>query len=497
LLLSGPGGEGKSGIWITPVIGGIVRQLRDDVSEADITPDGTLLAFRSRGQIWLMGVTGGEEPRLFAAPEKGYSFEKLRWSRDGQWMAYLKKRMGTEDDVAIETRSRTGGPPTLVVSGPRLENLDWAPDARIIYQTTEPYPDEASSNLWEIRTDPRTGRAEGGPRRITNWAGVSFHDFNVAADGKRIAFAKTRWSSDVYVGEVKGKGRRLDAVRRLTLDDRLDWPGAWTRDSKAILFYSDRNGNFDIFRQGVNDRTAAPVVTGPDEERAPQLSPDGSWVLYLAWSRKAGMFPQAGRLMRVPVNGGPSEPVFEFKGYPGSAQGEGRAVSKGQPDFRCASGRAGLCVLREADKEIVFSAFDPIHGRKGELARAPMNQPPDAWYGGWDLSPDGSRVASLVDSFRCRVRIVSLGGGTPRDVAVNGWSECDSLAWSADAQGLFISSWSVRGSSLLHVDLNGEAQLLRKAVKWFERPLPSPDGRHLAFGEMTPESNAWIIEDSR
>jgi Tol biopolymer transport system component len=497
-LISGPAGEDRSGIWIIPVIGGALRQLRTEVTEADIAPDGTLVAFLSHRRIWLMPAAGGEEPRLFAAPETGYSFEKLRWSRDGRWLAYLKRRAGATAEAAIEARGRDGHP-VVVFSAPRLENLDWGAEGRIIYQVTEPYPDEASSNLWEVTTDSATGRALGEPRRITDWAGVTIHGngFNVSADGKRIAFVRTRWSSDVYVGELKADGQRLEAVRRLTLDDRLDWPAAWTPDSRAILFYSDRNGNFDIFQQGLDTRTAVPIVIGPDEERGPQFSSHGSWILYLTWPRKPGAPPETGRLMRLPTGGGPAERVLEFKGYPGSAQGEGRTISKGEPDFRCASGRPGSCVLREADQEqIVFTTFDPTQGRKADGRRTSMTRGPEAVPSAWDLSPDGSQVASIVDARGCRIRILPLAGGASHDVVVHGWSRCDTLAWAADGRSLFASSFSVKGSSLLHVELGGEARLLRKATKWFERPLPSPDGRSMAFGEMTPESNAWILEDS-
>jgi hypothetical protein len=47
------------------------------------------------------------------------------------------------------------------------------------------------------------------------------------------------------------------------------------------------------------------------------------------------------------------------------------------------------------------------------------------------------------------------------------------------------------------VTLDGEAQLLHKANWWMERLVPSPDGRYLAFGMVTIESNAWMIENLR
>jgi hypothetical protein len=49
--------------------------------------------------------------------------------------------------------------------------------------------------------------------------------------------------------------------------------------------------------------------------------------------------------------------------------------------------------------------------------------------------------------------------------------------------------------ALLHVDLHGEAHVLHEdRTGFFSSVRPSPDGRHLAFGKATVESNAWMIE---
>ena len=53
------------------------------------------------------------------------------------------------------------------------------------------------------------------------------------------------------------------------------------------------------------------------------------------------------------------------------------------------------------------------------------------------------------------------------------------------------------GDSLLRVSLNGEAQVLRKAGTWIERPVASPDGHYLPRGEVSLNSNAWMIENFR
>jgi len=442
----------------------------------------------------------GEEPRRLAVSEQEslfYLFTGLRWAPDGRRIAYLKLRPDSVE-FAIETRDLDGGPATVIVSDPRIRDFCWAPDGRIIYGLWESL-NEASSNLWEVRIDPQTGRASGEPRRMTNWAGFLLYHLHISADGKRLTFVKRRNQSDVYLGELEANGTRLKDPRRFTQDDRIDWPGGWTRDSKAILFFSDRFGDLDIFKQGVKDRAPEGIVVGLDDKRAPQLSPDGSWILYLAWPKmESHAPPKTGRLMRVRVAGGSPEFVLEARGYPGPAHvpRDNHLTIRGQPAFRCPSLPTAPCVLSELDqKQIVFSAFDPVQGKKGEITRVDINPGNNTF---WDLSPDGSRIAfGETDEYIGRLRILKLRGGAAREVTVKGWTNLDSVAWSAGGDYLFVTKWLSQGGSLLRVDLTGAAQPLRKAIMHIERPIPSPDGRYLAFGEVSSESNAWMIENLR
>ncbi len=70
------------------------------------------------------------------------------------------------------------------------------------------------------------------------------------------------------------------------------------------------------------------------------------------------------------------------------------------------------------------------------------------------------------------------------------------LAWSPDGSGFYIAAISVRGTALLHVDLQGEAHVLYEdqAGGGLNSVTPSPDGRHLAFRRGVSESNIWMIE---
>jgi hypothetical protein len=396
-----------------------------------------------------------------------------------------------------------------------LQFFCWARNGRIYYSRREAAANDQSSNIWELRTDVSSGKPLGRPRRITNWLGYTFDGVpTISVDGNRLAFSRGQWSSDVWWGALDQNGARLTDVRRLTLDERYDWPGGWTRDGEAVLFYSNRNSKYELFRQGLHEPAAEPINAGSDETRAPQVSPDGAWVLYLSWPRLStkgaleyvepeGQPPnqrnagRTGRLMRLPVSGGPSETVFEVTGHPGRPIVESPSVSAGLPAFRCPRLPAAPCVLAERQgNEAVFTAFDPVHGRTGEVARVDL-APADSIY--WDLSPDGSTLVAgkAGNQGAARMRLLPLRGAGGHEITLKGFSRCDSVAWSADGKTLFAAAHSVMGGSLLHVTASGDSQVLRTSSKWVDRPIPSPDGRHLLFADSNAPNNLWVLENFR
>ena len=156
-------------------------------------------------------------------------------------------------------------------------------------------------------------------------------------------------------------------------------PAAWTADSKAVLFTSDRNGKMGIFKQGLEQDAAETVVSGSEAAYTPRLSPDGSWVLYTIAPTEAG-YSAPQRLMRVPVNGGPPELLLKAPIY---------------DTHRCSTSPATLCAIAELSqdhKELVFTALDPIKGKVREIARFGIDSNMAYSYT-WSLSPDGTRIA--------------------------------------------------------------------------------------------------------
>lgn len=452
-------------------------------------------------QIWLADADGGNA-RVFARPLAGDHLSEPVWSPDGRRVAYLRRHPlpgGGQQDI-VESKPVEGGEATELLSDQRLQSIGfeksfaWARDGRLIYPLLENGRGD-SVNLWAIRTDPRTYSAVGSSYRLTNWVGFSFLDFTLNEEGDRLAVMRRSDQSDVYLAELQSHETALGTPWRLTLDDRIDWPGDWTRDSRSLLFWSDRNGQFDIFKQSPTDRQPQRLITDDSEKRAPQLSPDGTSIIYLSWPVSSGdQMPTQGLLKRAPVESGTPQTIMAVRGYPGTARLPRAPYEKlrsiGQPDFRCARRVDRPCVLAEDEgaSEILFTAFD-LHGQRREVARLPLNSSTASW----DLSPDGSQIAA-TEYGTSVVRIVDVASGTARELIVPGQQHFESLAWTADGQGMWAACHNTTGTVLLRITLTGESRQMYTSSMWLERPTPSPDGRYLAYGLKTIESNVWLLE---
>ena len=482
--------------WVVSAIGAPPRKLRDDADPWSVSPDGKLIAFgtgtafaRNR-EIWLMGAQG-EEPRRLVSGSEDDGFFWTAWSPDVQRIAYKRFHRTPERlECSIESRDLKGGQPILILSDPTLCDTNtkflWYPDGRLIYTMYE--PDQQGHNLSEIRVDMRTGKAVSKPRRLTNWVGVAAWGLSGTQDGKRLVVTKAIPEADVYVGDLEANGRRLKDVRRLTLNENNDYPGQWTPDSKAVLFVSDRNGTWGIFKQALDQAEAQPVVTGPDYKGHPLVGPDGSWILYFSSATSEVTATTPVRIMRVPTSGGAPQLVLEGRGINGPA---------------CAQSPATNCVFSEETPDatqLIFSGFDPAHGRGRELTRINLRRP-NAGYA-WDLSRDGSRLAFAQYDFReGRIEILPLAGGEAHEVYVKGRSGLYTLNWAADGKGLLVGvvNATVSGSTLLYVDLEGRAEVLWQqtgAGLFGTQGVASPDGRHLALlGYGLADYNVWMLEN--
>ena len=494
---------GSSSIWIVSLFGRAPRRVRDDATAWSVSSDGSQIAFTAipslfgSREVWLMTKEGEQAQKLFAATEENSGFARVAWSPDGKRVGYIKFRelsdkfeFSTRHAIpirrrSVETRDLTGGPPTVLLTNPRLHDFYWLPDGRVVYSMGEGRLTALDdSNLWEVRVNAATGAPVGPPRRLTNWAGSNLDHLSATSDGKRLVFQKWSVHFNVHVGELQEGNTRLTPPKKLTFSEALTFPSAWTSDSKAVIFSSDRNGHWGLYKQELNRDSTETLVTA-DDNVSGRTSPDGKWVLYFTLPSENVSSPDSGtpvplRLMRMPVTGGPSELVLTARLF---------------DTPRCARSPSTLCVFAEQApdrKQLVFTAFDPVRGKGQELARFATD--PNADYN-WSVSPDGTRIGILKIRGN-HIYVLPLDGSAVRDLTVAGWNGLNTFDWSVDGRGFFTSNTTGLGATLLFVDLNGKPHpLLQQKSSSLTWGVPSPDGRHLAVLRQEFSGNMWMIEN--
>src|ERR1035438_3263073 len=456
--------SGHYDIWAIATVGQSRPLLiHRDGSWPAISPDGQSIVFQNgdrqrRGADLWVGGMHGESPRKLAGAESGEMVLSPIWSPDGRWIAYLRGRedpmLGgqVERAAAVEIRPAGGGPAHRVVPGASLPAstslycmhgrgcLGWSQDGRLFFPASDRSGTELSEfgySLWGVPVAVRNGEPAGQPVRVAQWADFYPNCLTLAADGKRLAFLKSRIQLDVYVGDLGDDGSSLGPTRRLTLDNRGlgSTPDSWTRDSRAMFFTSDRNGKEEVFRQGPNESLARPVVELPGyQSRNALLSADGSWFLYSDRVPSAsGPDSSPQRLMRLPVAGGLPERVLDL---PAAASFE----------YRCPL-RTGSCVLSlQQGREMLFYTLDPVRGKGRLLGKT------DRWNQrfAWDVSPDSSRLA-VMGSHR---QILMLADGVWHEIPIEAHWGPEYIAWTADGQGFFVTSSSTL--DLLHITITGK-----------------------------------------
>jgi hypothetical protein len=237
-------------------------------------------------------------------------------------------------------------------------------------------------------------------------------------------------------------------------------------DSKAFLLVSNRNGNRDIFKQSLGERTAQPVLTSPEDEVNPTLTPDGQWILYFTSgtgqreSSANPVFFEAGTSFRRAVAG--------------CAQRE--RVRKRQ---MCTPSVQLVCRGSAGSRSTDFLGFRPNSGKGPRACRIELSAPSSSQYD-WDLSPDGSQIVGIVEGTN-RLWVLPLSGGGPKqEVVVKGWSRLTSPHWSADAHGWYVPSMSP--PSLLYVIRKVKPVFCRElqtGIPLSRRPLSGLSCKHL------------------
>jgi len=473
--LSCPPGASWS-TWVGSALGGAPHKIREDSVAESISPDGSSIAFTAElgkpggKAIWLMDSAGAHVRKFYQADQNSW-MRYVRWSPDGQRLAYVHIHETPGINWTLESRDLNGGAPVVILSNANAIQHDyvWLPDGTVIYGMDE--PGRNGCNYWKLKVDGRNGKPEGQPHKLTNWAGFCIDSTSVTADGKRLVFTEAVEQRAIYFAKLHDAGTRINTPKPFSLIEGQNWPVGWTNDSESLLFVSRIDGVSNVYKQTLDSETAVQVLSGTGESWDATISPDGNWVLYIGIPATQD---QAGReVVRVPLAGGPAQRVIS---------GKLRSLS-------CARLPSTLCIVAEDTSDPtqwILSSLDPMSGRTHELFR--VDAPNVA------LSPDGTRISLLNEGKS--IRILSLTDKGIRQFALKDWNGLDNLTWTNDGMGVYVSSANREAAVLLYSDLHGNAHVVwEQRGSLSIRGVPSPDGRHLALESWSLNSNAWMMEN--
>jgi Tol biopolymer transport system component/DNA-binding winged helix-turn-helix (wHTH) protein len=467
-------------LWKISIAGGTPHKLADEGWFPSVSPSGDQIAFvapqnATTQEIWLVQGDGDNRRRLVTADSMHW-IGPIAWSPDGKRLAYVRS-MGTEytgespaRESQVEIYELADGRTSTILSRPGIGAIAWAHDGRLIYATYE--PNHTDSNLWWFRPGIQTP-APATPTRLTNAPG-HVSGISITSDGKQLAVIRDYLQADIFIADIGPGPAPLGASRRLTLDERDDFPYSWTPDSRAVLFVSNRDGISHIYKQGLDQTQAELLVGGKHDLILPRLSPDGLSILYEDQNDH--------RLMRVALSGGPPQLLL-------------------QADFpfnvACARLPSTLCIYGD---DLRLFKFDPVKGTSENFSVAVE--------GPWNLSPDGKYVSSSMPQQTDVLHILSLTDGAKMEIRLPGSAGIAGADWAADGKSLWLTMYTTEKTwKLVNVDRKGIVRPfletpMRKngwTMEWEGGELgwaiPSPDGRHLAYWETNGRSNAWLLEN--
>ena len=190
---------GPLNLWRTDADGSNPKQLTNGMAifggDATCSPDGKMVVYASQGSratpvLWRMGIDGGEPVQL---TEDKYWAELPSISPDGTRIAFQYFGLSEVQPVTIGAIPIEGGPISQLAHLPQriFRSLRWTPDGNSIAYIND---FGGTQNLWAV---PAVG---GQPKQLTNFNGDQLiFSFDWSKDGKQLALARGTQVSDVVL----------------------------------------------------------------------------------------------------------------------------------------------------------------------------------------------------------------------------------------------------------------------------------------------------------
>ncbi len=340
---SDPGNDEMKYLYRAPLLGGVPERLAADVdSNVTFSPDGRRVAFlrydnpeQGKYQLIVRPTDGGEETVLTSG-SNGQGLYSPAWSPDGKKIVCVGLQPGNALTGLVEVNASSGQRNLLLGSAGALALPTWMPDGSGLLLLESNWATRFNRQQIEFMSYP-----EGKITPVTRDTN-SYSELSLASTGQLLATVLSEGRWNLFVGTSASGGADARAVAPAAqftnftwthdgriLDDKdgeLHWinpeTGAWgiiptkpdagtgdpreCADRQHLIFTIGLagNGSQSIWRADVSGGNLKQLTNGK-LDNYPVCSPDSRWVYFLDGS--------TGKLMRAPMEGGPSQKVSDLQ----------------------------------------------------------------------------------------------------------------------------------------------------------------------------------------
>jgi Tol biopolymer transport system component len=449
------GWMGEGTLARAPLLAAAPRALVEHVREADWTPDGADLAIVRR--------VGAIERLEFPIGKVLYQtsgfISHIRFSRDGQRIAFADHPLYSDDNGDIAVVDRAGTRTTLAAGFQGLRGVCWSPDDSEVWFTAQVSPPYAGIALRAVSLDGRT--------RTILALGTDWRLLDVTKDGRALM------SSELVVRPIELWRDGESQPHDLTLFDQ-SLGGGVSNDGRTALIAdqgSVAGSNYATYMRRLDQPDAVRLGDGQSLD----LSDDGQWALSV-------VFGPPSRVLLLPLGPGSTREVPN----PEKLAVQAAAFVPG--------GRRIAFIGSRAREPLRGYVQDIDSGAATAITEVGIGAPQTVL----PVSPDGSRVTIEGADGRLYVYSTTGSGREPLRGVADGERV---LRWAGDGKSIYVSNLIGIPQRIYRVDVaTGERTLQKEltpsqvaGVRRTELFI-TPDLRNVLFSYSRLLSSLYVVE---